>query len=297
MIILFGFIMIIVFAVCIELIREQKNFTVTEYMIRDRKLDLYDKKTVVFLSDLHNHVYGKENDELLESIRKIAPDYIFIGGDMLVGKDGCGFEPALNFVKQLPQIAPVYYGNGNHEQRMKEEPEEYSVSFVKYQQELLKAGVHFLENESAVFNWNNTKVRLTGLEIPRRCYKHFKKEALYQEEIVERIGKSKTEFYEILLAHNPSYMDKYLEWGADLTLSGHLHGGLVRIPGVAGAISPSFEIFPKYSGDHYQNGEQQIVVSKGLGMHTFKIRLLNPAEVVVLSFRGDASCEKVENPV
>ena len=216
---------------------------------------------------------------------------------MLVGKDGCGFELALKFVKQLPGIAPVYYGNGNHEQRMKEEPEEYSASFVEYQHELLKAGIHFLENESAVFNWNNTKVRLTGLEIPRRCYKHFKKEELYIEEIEEKIGKSKDDFYEVLLAHNPSYMDKYLEWGANLILSGHLHGGLVRIPGVAGAISPSFEIFPKYSGDIYQSGEQQMVVSKGLGTHTFNIRLLNPAEVVVLSFRGEASCENVGNPV
>ena len=50
-----------------------------------------------------------------------------------------------------------------------------------------------------------------------------------------------------------------------MILSGHLHGGIVRIPGVAGAISPSFELFPKYSGDHYREGKTNIVVSKGLG--------------------------------
>ena len=292
MVILLGFIVILIFIVCLELIREQRNFVVTEYVISDEKLSMNGEKKIVFLSDLHNHVYGKENRNLLETIENIAPDYIWIGGDMLVGKDGCGFEEALNFVSKLPKIAPVYYGHGNHEQRMKEEPEEYSACYMDYQQALIRAGVHFLENESAVFEWENSKVRLTGLEIPGRCYSHWHRESLDTREIIERIGNAKDSFYEVLLAHNPSYMKNYLAWGADLILSGHLHGGLVRLPGVFGVISPSFELFPKYSGDLYEEGRQKIVVSKGLGTHTFNIRLLNPAEVVVLAFKGNTSCVK-----
>jgi predicted MPP superfamily phosphohydrolase len=85
-------------------------------------------------------------------------------------------------------------------------------------------------------------------------------------------------------------MKNYVEWGADLVLSGHLHGGIVRIPGLVGAISPSFEIFPKYSGDLYYEEDTAIVVSKGLGTHTINIRLFNSAEVVVIHLKSDNSC-------
>ena len=82
-------------------------------------------------------------------------------------------------------------------------------------------------------------------------------------------------------------MKQYLKRKSNLVLSGHLHGGIARIPGVIGAISPSFELFPKYSGDMYYEDDTDIVVSKGLGTHTINLRFLNPAEVVVLQFSGE----------
>ena len=84
-------------------------------------------------------------------------------------------------------------------------------------------------------------------------------------------------------------MEEYKKWGADLILSGHYHGGIVRIPGVTGVITPAFEIFPKYSGDFYREGDTNIVVSKGLGTHTVNVRFLNPAELIVLHLRGENS--------
>jgi len=220
------------------------------------------------------------------AVQKEHPDYIFIGGDMLVGKEMHSCQVAYEFVKQLPGICPVYYANGNHEQRMKEHPERYDASYANYHQELLEAGVIFLENESVIFEWKGRKVKLSGLEIPLRCYTHFRKDYPDMEEILERIGPKDNSIYEIVMAHNPSYMKCYLQRGADLILSGHLHGGIVRIPGVAGAVSPSFEILPKYSGDHYKCQDTDIIVSKRLGTHTFNIRLFNPAEIVVVEFQG-----------
>lgn len=281
--ILIIFFLIILILVLLEMKRELSCFKTVYYDIEMAGLKR-DKK-VIFLSDLHNHVYGEKNEELLNAIKAEAPDYILIGGDMLVGKEGVHFGDALDFVKQLPMVCPVYYANGNHEQRMKELPEKYSASFEKYKAGLVEAGIHFLENESVYLEWDNKNVKITGLEIPLRCYTHFHKEILTVDEITERIGHKEDECYEILLAHNPSYTNVYLNRGAELILSGHLHGGIVRIPGIAGAISPSFEIFPKYSGDHYREKDTDIVVSKGLGTHTFNIRLFNPAEVVVLNFQ------------
>lgn len=276
---------ILILFVLLEMKRELSCFSKKEYTITIKQLKK-DRK-VMFLSDMHNHVYGKDNCELLKAIEEQNPDYILIGGDMLVGKSGISYQTAVDFVKLLPTICPVYYANGNHEQRMKEFPENYDLSYEEYKKVLVEAGVQFLENSSVILDWDNLKIKITGLEIPLGCYLHFHKDVLETSEITERIGKREPDSYEILMAHNPSYMKKYLERGANLILSGHLHGGIVRIPGVAGAISPSFEIFPKYSGDHYREGNTDIVVSKGLGTHTFNIRLFNPAELIVLNFKGD----------
>lgn len=237
------------------------------------------------LSDLHNQVYGVNNCRLIDAVKKESPDLILIGGDMLVGKNGHSYEPALACVKELVKIAPVYYANGNHEERMKLKPQKYDQSYALYREKLLNLGVHFLENESIVLS-DESKVRLTGLEIPLECYTHLKRREMPEGAIKERIGNRDPEAFQVLLAHNPSYMKEYLAWGADLILSGHLHGGMVRIPGIGGVIGPDFVLFPKYSGEMRRVGDQTVIVSKGLGTHTIHIRLFNPAEVVVLSLNN-----------
>ena len=107
-----------------------------------------------------------------------------------------------------------------------------------------------------------------------------------EEEIESRVGAADSS-YQILLAHNPAYVEAYRKWGADLILSGHLHGGIVRIPGIGGVIAPDLTLFPKYSGDIYRKEDATVVVSKGLGAHSVPIRLLNPAEMVVLVLNED----------
>ena len=145
-----------------------------------------------------------------------------------------------------------------------------------------------LENDSKNEKGTDSKdkIRLTGLEIPLECYTHLKRKAMPEGAIEERIGMSDPDAFQVLLAHNPSYMDEYLDWGADLILSGHLHGGMVRLPGVGGVIGPDFVVFPKYSGEMQKVGDQTVIVSKGLGTHTIHIRLFNPAEIVVIEMNN-----------
>ncbi len=274
-------------ALCGEIWREVHYFRSVTYRIRSKKLEGIEKdRKIIFLSDLHNQTYGKGNKRLLEKIRKINPALVLIGGDMLVGRKGASYQAALEFVTELAGLFPVYYANGNHEQRMKEFPEEYGEAYAKYKEALCRAGVHFLENDSKELLCGRCRLKITGLEIPLECYRHFKMVPMPEGTMEERIGKTKKEDYEILMAHNPVYMKEYLAWGADLVLSGHLHGGIVRFPGGVGAISPALSLFPKYSGGHYREGSKDIVVSKGLGVHTICVRLFNPAEVVVLELEG-----------
>ena len=281
--IIIGILVAAVLLVCAEMYRELHTFRVTRYHVTSPKIA--GEKKWVFLSDLHNQVYGENNCKLIDAVKNESPDLILIGGDMLVGKNGHSYEPALACVKELVKIAPVYYANGNHEERMKLKPEKYDQSYALYREKLLEVGVHLLENASAVLP-DDSKIRLTGLEIPLECYTHLKRKEMPEGAIEERIGARDEKVFQVLLAHNPSYMKEYLAWGADLILSGHLHGGMVRLPGIGGVIGPDFVLFPKYSGEMRQVGEQTVIVSKGLGTHTIHIRLFNPAEIVILNLNN-----------
>ncbi len=279
---------VIIFICIAEWIREIVTFQVTHYNVTSDKLhDLQNERKIIFLSDLHNNRYGKDNEKLLNVIKKQEPDLIVIGGDMLVGKVNLSSKVAENFVSKLTEICPVYYANGNHEQRMKVYPETYGTMFQEYKDILEKNGVAFVENEYIDLNWDGCQVKIHGLEIPVGFYKKFRKQTLPVDVVRDQIGEAEADCYNILLAHNPTYTKTYLEWGADLVLSGHFHGGVVRIPKLGGIITPQWHMFPKYSGELTKENEKYVVVSKGLGTHTLKIRFLNPAEVVVLHLNGE----------
>ena len=271
----------------IETARELRDFRVTKYRICSQKLNgIKREKKIIFLSDLHNRMYGEENERLLESIRNQHPDLILIGGDMLVRKDGNSYDKTVHFLAKLPGICPVYCANGNHEQKLKELPDKYEQSYEEYKKALTASGIHMLENASETVKLDEVPVKLSGLEIPLGAYARFGKKELSLKEITDRIGEHGDD-YQILLAHHPGYMKEYLAYGADLILGGHYHGCVVQLPGIGGVISTNFTLFPKYSGGIYQEGEQTAVVSRGLGTHSVPLRLWNWPELIVLELSGN----------
>lgn len=271
----------------IEMIRELRDFRVTKYRICSQKLNgIKREKKIIFLSDLHNRMYGEENERLLESIRNQHPDLILIGGDMLVRKDGNSYDKTVHFLAKLPGICPVYCANGNHEQKLKELPDKYEQSYEEYKKALTASGIHMLENASETVKLEEVPVKLSGLEIPLGAYARFGKKELSLKEITDRIGEHGDD-YQILLAHHPGYMKEYLAYGADLILGGHYHGCVVQLPGIGGVISTNFTLFPKYSGGIYPEGEQTSVVSRGLGTHSVPLRLWNWPELIVLELSGN----------
>ena len=96
----------------------------------------------------------------------------------------------------------------------------------------------------------------------------------------KKLGRPDRSRFNILIAHNPSYFPAYAEFGADLVLSGHVHGGIARIPFLGGVISPALRLFPKYDGGRYREGESVMILGRGLGTHTIPVRFLNPGELV-----------------
>lgn len=244
------------------------------------------KADILLLSDLHNKSYGKGNKKLLAEINRIRPDFIVVAGDMMTS-DGekSSYEVPLKLLRHLAEKYPVYYGMGNHEYRVKVYRKVYEDMFVRYKRELENCGVRFLENEKVYLPEYN--IEICGLEIERRYYKRWRRTAMEKGYVDRLLGKAKKDCYELLIGHNPDYFKEYADWGADLTVSGHVHGGVVRFPFLGGMISPSMRIFPKYDGGMFEENGKTMVLSRGLGMHTIPVRVFNPGELVVIHCGND----------
>ena len=168
-----------------EVIRELNTFCVRRYEISSEKIK--EKIKIVFLSDLHGKVYGTNNYKLVYAVKREKPDIILVGGDMLTRADESTDVIAYELMKNLVKIAPVYLGNGNHEQKMREYPEYYNGRYEEYIDAVEELGVHVLENDSTVIICNGTKLSIAGLEVPVKCYTHFKDIPLEMKEITKSL--------------------------------------------------------------------------------------------------------------
>ena len=256
---------------------DSNRFVVRHYSLRDQRI----KKPVkaVVLADLHNKRYGKENERLLQAIDEIRPDMILIAGDILTAKPKASLETAVDLLTKLAGKYPIYYGNGNHEHRLKLYLENYGDMAERYEEALQKIGIRRLVNEHTVLE--ESGICIYGSEIDKLYYKRFGIQPMDPEYLKSLLGQPSAEKYTILIAHNPDYFPKYADWGADLVLAGHVHGGMVRVPiWGKGVVSPNVRLFPKYDGGEFTLGKTRMLLSRGLGMHTIPIRLFNPGEVL-----------------
>ncbi|MCC8044551.1 MAG: metallophosphoesterase [Clostridiales bacterium] len=262
------------------------DFKVTKYRIRvgegHREPDA--PFSAVLLADLHNASYGNNNERLLAEIRNINPALVLVAGDMITSAKEPQMDAAIALMNELTRKYPVYYANGNHESRLKEKSEEQQETYEKYASAIRSYGVHLLENTCETLEIHHMPICVWGLELPLEYYGHFHSAQPTAQIIDELLGKPDTADYQILLAHNPCHFEAYTAWGADLTLSGHLHGGIIRLPLLGGLVSPQCRLFPKYDRGLFSEGDAKLVVSAGLGSHSIPLRINNPPELVVLDF-------------
>ena len=247
----------------------------TYYTINTKKKVSF--RTVV-LSDLHKKVFGPGNSALIKAATDLKPDAFFITGDM-VSRSVKNFDTLKPLITELRETAPVYYSLGNHETDMAN----INLKLYKELIAFLKENCTLLDNATAVIEKDDVKIRVSGLTIYQECYKnngsYRNLRGLSDEEIHNFLGeKPDPECVNILLAHNPNFLDAYAKYGCDLVLSGHVHGGCVRLPFIGGVLSPERKFFPKYSLGKYTEKNTTMIVTSGLG----KFRLFNPPEIVVI---------------
>ena len=226
------------------------------------------------IADLHNHQWG---DQLISRLEKEHPDIIVIVGDF-VDSSHTDFDVSMEFIKHAKEIAPIYYVTGNHEAWL----EDYS----KLERRLIDSGVHMIDDNAEWLEKGSAKINLIGIQDPdfveRGSF------AGIQQSIVT--GKLAALFnhdaYNIVLCHRPELFEGYVEIGADLVITGHAHGGQIRIPFVGGLIAPNQGVFPQYTEGVYHEKNTDMVVSRGLGNSILPIRINNTPEFVILTLEN-----------
>lgn len=261
-----------------------KSFITTKYEIATEKIRNPEGVRFVMLTDLHGVKFGKENRLLLKVIDKLKPDAVLITGDMMVRTIPSSLKDAEKLVKQIVNKYKVYYSLGNHEYRWYL-GDPHQAEYLEYEGNLKQAGVRFLHNERTEFTIRDDKFTIIGLEIPMIYYHKPNSPKLTYEKMKELIGEPEAENVNVLLAHNPKYGKTYLKWGADLILSGHYHGGVVRFCKNVGLTSPQFLLFPPFCCGDFHRGNSHMFVSAGLGEHTIPVRIHNPRELLVIDMK------------
>ena len=223
------------------------------------------------VSDLHNAVFGRKNEKLLSLIRAAEPDIIAITGDLIDSRH-TDIDSALAFVEAAAEIAPVYYVTGNHESRL---------DFDAIEPRLIAAGARVLRNEAEYIEHSGERIRLAGIDDPSFIRTGGTAEERAAAEL-EQLGDGGGTFT-VLLAHRPELVEVYAEYGAGLVLSGHAHGGQVRLPLLGGLYAPGQGLLPEYDSGLYSLGETQMVVSRGLGNSVAPLRVNNRPELVIVT--------------
>lgn len=241
-----------------------------------------DRSPLVFahLSDLHGCFYGEHQEGLLEAIHEINPDLVVVTGDMITGKPSIN-RRTFEFFQELTSRYPVFFCNGNHETRYKED-EELKAVYQHFLYGLWKSGVTIVNQKAVPFEKNGRRLSIAGYEAGIEYFGRFSRKLPPSFELFSQLGTPKKGRETVLLAHNPMFFRTYQEWGADLTFSGHLHGGFIRLPLIGGVISPQFHLFPKYDRGIFQEQGHYLCVSAGLGDHTISPRFFNPADLPVV---------------
>ena len=256
---------------------ERRHFVVEETAIYSEKIR--NPRTLVFLTDLHDKEFGEANGQLLASIRNIRPDVILIGGDVMVAKPGkANLEVTRRFLdglcQQQTQITGensgkpyrIYYGNGNHEQRLGRETQNYGEMYREFRRILKERNISYLSDRSVHLN---EEISISGLNLDPACYRDFIPARMKTDYLERHLGPADTTRFQILLAHSPLYFEQYADWGADLTF-------------VGGVMTPQYQFFHPYCAGEFEKDGKYMIVGRGLGTHSINIRFCNRPQLLVV---------------
>ncbi|PGL89576.1 phosphoesterase [Bacillus thuringiensis] len=248
--------------------------SITEVKITSSKIpSSFKGYKILQISDLHNKKFGDNQDVLIQKIKSIDPDIIAITGDLIDSKS-YDAEVSMQLIREIVKKYPVYFVTGNHEQ--------WSGKYNNLEKELKKYDVNVLRNEHVGIRKGEQEINLLGIDDPEFVTGNRDEGNI----IIDEIKKAKIEMqpdkYNVLLSHRPEFIKEYTNERLDLVLSGHAHGGQVRLPFIGGLVAPNQGVLPKYTVGLYVEQNTSMVVSRGLGNSIIPQRILNRPEIVVV---------------
>ena len=220
------------------------------------------------ISDLHNMSFGKDNEKLIESVKAENPDIIVLTGDMMDDKTR-DYDKLERLFEALADIALCYYVTGNHEAEVYKE----YFAFEKR----IKDKVKTLHTTSSKIEKDGEGIYIQGIDDPNFT-------PVFYDDLI-KLGEK--DGVKILLSHRPEKFKQYVENGFDLVLSGHTHGGQIRLPFIGAFIAPTQGFFPEYSDGLYSDGNTSMIISRGLGSSVVPFRFSNRPEIVIIDLTGE----------
>ena len=228
---------------------------------------------IALITDLHSSGYGKNQAELIAAIDRQSPDVLLFGGDIC--DDIVPHDNTELLLKGVADQYPCYYVTGNHEY-WSDEVDAILGLFRAY-------GVTVLNDSCALVVKNGQAINICGIPDPDVT--------VYTDDVTEPSGRleklaqiTENGNFTLLRAHRPELIDEYAEYGFDLVLSGHAHGGQWRVPFILnGLYAPNQGFLPQYAGGKYTVDGSTLIVSRGLAKGSTVIpRIFNRPELVVV---------------
>lgn len=255
--------------VALALIALDERLILRTYTVASPKLTAEVRLAVV--TDFHS---SDNAEEVAAMVASCAPDAVLLVGDLF--DDDTANRPTertLLLMRQLSALYPCYYVSGNHEA--------WTGEMDALYQQTEEAGVTVLRMSSGVLTVRGQRIALCGIPDPYEMV--FSGAPDTEEQIRQAMENVDSADFTVLLAHRPELLAKYAQFPFDLVVSGHAHGGQVRIPGVLnGLYAPNQGWFPKLAGGAYTQDGTTLIVSRGLAVRTRLPRIFNRPEVVLV---------------
>lgn len=254
--------------------------TVT-YTVKDSRIS--EPFRIVFLADLHNQSFGRENERLIRTIAAQKPDVIALVGDILEAEDPSSMTDLTPLITALGRIAPVYFALGNDESTFLRKDNEAFHNWID------STGAIFLEEAYGDITIRSTAIRLGGFY--GFAFRNDQSDAEWMNSARYSFLSDfqDTDRLKVLLSHKPDsfvFHEAYRNWAIDLALCGHTHGGLMRLPLLGGLFAPDQGWFPKFVYGRYELDGMTMLITSGLSGYKWIPRFGNRPEIAVVNFEN-----------
>ncbi len=262
---------------------DTNKLEMTEYQIYSERLpSSFDGFRIMFLSDLHEAEFGENQTRLIEKIKNIEPDIIVVGGDIFSALPE-SFEKIEYLFKEVSKLAPTYYTPGNHES--------HEGAYYEMLKEIVDLDIKILFNQHQTISIGQQSIDILGLRDPGFApdIKINKPREIAERELKQLIPEQ-PENFSVLISHRPDYIEIYGKSGVDVVLTGHAHGGQIRVPFIGPIVAPGQGFFPKLTQGVHYSGNTAVVISRGLGVsELLPIRTFNRPELVLVVLRHEVN--------